>query len=199
MAASSSIFDTVGSASTLIGVVVGAVVATMGSFAASWYERRLLRAEREADAALVLAEILRSLSLQIAVLRASHARGDPFGAITIRMARAVRREVDLYDRNRERLFVVRDARLRPQANALMARLTFAIDRVLDSHDALAGRPDEAERAELATARAQAFEFLVESADELPALVDRFAALANTRLADFDLASIGFAPPQRGEG
>lgn len=198
MSGSSSIFDSVGGASTLIGVVVGAVVATLGSFAASWYERRLLRREREKDAALVFAEMLRTLGLQIAVVRAAHARGDPFGPITIRMARAVRREVDIYDRNRERLFVVQDAGLRPKASALMARLTFAIERVLDNTDALAGSPSEEERDELAAGREQAFEFLVETADELPALVDRFAALAGTRLADFDLASIGFAPPRRAQ-
>ena len=51
------------------------------------------------------------------------------------MARAVRREVDIYDRNRERLFVVRDASLRPRTNALLARITFSIDRVLDNTDA----------------------------------------------------------------
>ena len=198
MSSPSAPFDAVSNASTLIGVVVGAVVATLGSFAASWYERRMLRREREADAALVFAEILRTLSLQISVLRAAHARGDPFGSITIRMARAVRREVDIYDRNRERLFVVRDASLRPRTNALLARITFAIDRVLDNTDALAGRPAESEQAELAAGRDQAFEFLVESSDELPALVDRFATLAGTRLAEFDLESIGFAPPPRRE-
>jgi hypothetical protein len=199
VAAPSAPFDAVSNASTLVGVVVGAVVATLGSFAASWYERRMLRREREADAALVFAEILRTLSLQISVLRAAHARGDPFGSITIRMARAVRREVDIYDRNRERLFVVRDASLRPRTNALLARITFSIDRVLDNTDAIGGRPSDAEREELAAGRAQAFEFLVESSDELPGVIGEFAALANTRLAEFDLASIGFAPPSRGEG
>jgi hypothetical protein len=192
-------FDAVGNASTLIGVVVGALVATLGSFTASWYERQLLRREREADAALVFAEILRSLSLEIAVVRAAHARGDPFGPITIRMCRAVRREVDVYERNRERLFVLRDARIRAEAGAVMGRLTFAIERVLDNTDALAARPDEVERAELATGRDQAFEFLVECSDELPGFIDRFAALAHTRLADFDLESIGFAPPNREPG
>jgi hypothetical protein len=194
MAATSSIFDTVGSASTLIGVVVGAAVATAGSFAASWYERRLFRREREKDAALVFAEILRSLSLEIAVVRAAHARGDPFGPITIRMCRAVRREVDVYDRNRERLFVIRDAHLRRQSATLIGRLTFAVERVLDSTDALAARPDEAERAELAAGRDQAFEFLVDCSEELPALSDSFAALANTRLPDYDLESVGFGRP-----
>lgn len=187
-------FDALGDSSTLGGVVVGAAVATLGSFAASWYERRLFRREREADAALVFGELLRTLALQIAVLRAAHARGDPFGPITIRMARGVRREVEIYDRNRERLFLVRDAALRPQASALMARLTFALDRVLDNTEALAASPPEAERAELARGRDQAFEFVVECAGGLPALVDRFAALANTRLADIDLDSIGLAPP-----
>lgn len=191
-------FDAVENASTLGAIVLGAVVATIGSFTASWYERRLMRREREADAALVFAEMLRLLALQIEVVRATHARGDPFGAITIRMTRGVRREVDIYERNRERLFMVRDAVLRPQASALIARLSFAVDRVLDNTDALAARPDEAEREELSRGRAQAFEFMVEIAEELPAMVDRFAALARTPLAAFDLESIGFVPPRRGE-
>ncbi len=191
-------FDAVENVSTLGAVVLGAVVATIGSFTASWYERRLLRREREADAALVFAELLRLLSLQIDVVRATHARGDPFGPITIRMTRGVRREVEIYERNRERLFMVRDAVLRPQATAVVARLTFAVERVLDNTDALAARPDEAERAELMMGRAQAFEFMVEIAEELPGLVDRFAALARTPLADFDLESIGFVPPRRGQ-
>jgi hypothetical protein len=195
----SSPFDALGNASTLGGVVVGAVVATLGSFAAAWWERRLLRREREADAALVFGELLRTLSLQMSVLRAAHAHGDPFGPITIRMARALRREVEIYDRNRERLYTVRDAALRPQASALMARLTFALDRVLDNTEALAVQPAETERDELIAGRDQAFEFLVECSEELPALVDRFAALANTRLADFDLETIGFGPPREEQG
>lgn len=199
MAASSSIFDAVNNASTLIGVVVGAVVATLGSFTASWYERQLFRREREQDAALVFAEILRSLSLEIAVVRAAHARGEPFGLVTIRMCRAVRREVDIYDRNRERLFVVRDAHVRRAAATLIGRLTFAVDRVLDSTDLIAGRPDEAERAELTAGRDQAFEFLVECSEELPALSDRFAAVANARLPAYDLESVGFGPPRAEQG
>ena len=197
----SSPFDALGNASTLGGVVVGAAVATLGSFAASWYERRLFRREREADAALVFGELLHAIALQIAVLRGAHARGDPFGPITIRMARGVRREVEIYDRNRERLFLVRDAALRPRASALMARMTFALDRVLDHTAALAANPSETERAELALGRDQAFEYLVGCADELPPLVARFAALANTRLADFDLEmeSIGLAPLARDDG
>jgi len=200
MSVPSAPFDVASNASTLIGVIVGALVATLGSFTASWYERQQLRRERVTDAALVFAEILRSLSLEMAVVRAAHARGDPFGPITIRMCRAVRREVDIYERNRERLFVVRDAPLRAEASALLGRLTFAIDRVLDNTDALVGRPDDAERAELVTGREQAFEFLVECADELPGFIERFSAIANTRLADFDLESLGFGrPPGQEQG
>lgn len=191
---SSSPFDALGDASTLGGVVVGAVVATAGSFAASWYERQQFRREREADAALVLGDLLQTLAAHIAVLRAAHARGDPFGPITIRMARAVRREVEIYDRNRERLIMVQDPALRPKTSALMARLTFALDRMLDATEALSGRCSEAEQAALRTARDQAFEFLVECATELPALVARFAALSNGPLGDFDLEGIGLGPP-----
>ncbi len=115
------------------------------------------------------------------------------------MARAARREVEIYDRNRERLFMVRDASLRPHTTALVARLTFALDRVLDNTDALAAGAQEAERAELIAGRDQAFGFLEACADELPDVVERFAKLANSPVADFDLASIGFAPPVAREG
>ena len=197
MASPSAPFDAVSNASTLIGVVVGAVVATLGSFAASWYERRMLRREREADAALVFAEILRTLSLQISVLRATHARGDPFGLDHHpHGARACAARSTSTTATASACSWCATRNLRPRTNALLARITFAVDRVLDNTDALAGRPSDAEREELAAGRAQAFEFLVESADELPGVIAEFAALANTRLAEFDLASIGFAPPSR---
>lgn len=191
-------FDSIGDASTLGGVALGAMVATLGSFAASWYERRAFRREREADAALVFGELLHALALHIQVLRDAHGRGDPFGPITIRMARAVRREIEIYDRNRERLFSVRDATLRIHAHALIARLTFALERVLDMTEALAASPPEVERAELASGRQQAFEFLEECADELPALASRFAAIAKAQLADLDPAAAGLTPPTRKE-
>jgi hypothetical protein len=198
MATPTEPFDAVGNASTLLGVVVGALVATLGAFAAASYERRVLRREREADTALVFGELLRTIAIQITLVRAAHGRGDPFGPITIRMTRAVRREIDIYDRNRERLFFVRDAALRPRTAALMARLTFALDRVLDSTEALASATDEDQRRELALARGQAFEFMAECADELPALVDSFAALAKAPIAEYDLQSIGFGRPGQDE-
>ena len=192
-------FDSLDNATTFGAVVLGAVVATVGSFAASWYERRLFRREREADAALVFGELLGTLGIQINVLRAAHGRGDPFGPITIRMARGVRRELEIYDRNRERLFVVRDPALRLRATSLIARLTFALDRVLENTDALAGAPSEPDRAELMSGRDQAFGFLVEIAGELPDLVDRFAALAKTPLANLDLETLGLALPSSESG
>jgi hypothetical protein len=198
MSGASSIFDSVDNASTLIGVAVGAVVATIGSFAASSYERRLLRREREADAALLFGELLRTLTIHITILKGAHGRGDPFGPITIRMARALRREIDIYDRNRERLFFVRDPGVRQRSGGVMARLTFALDRVLDNTEALAAASTDVDRDELRLGRHQAFEFLIEIADELPPLVDSFAALAKAPIAEFDLESNRFGRPPRRE-
>ena len=190
---SASPFDAVDNASTLGGVALGAVVATLGSFAASWYERAMFRREREADAALVIAELLHTLGIHVGVLRRAHSRGDPFGPITIRMARAVRREVEIYDRNRERLFMVRDARLRLKAQTLMARFTFALERILDLSEVLgAGGAADGERAEMMEGREQAYEFLIESADAMPALASAFASLAGTRLIDLDPVDAGLA-------
>jgi len=172
-------------ASTLIGVLIGAAAATVGSIAAVSFERYLSRRSAERDTALVFGELLHTLCRYLDLLRAAHARGDPFGPITIRMLRAVRREVDIWDRNRERLPFVGDAILRLKVSSLMGQATFAIDRMLDATEELSAETSTARRTELMEARAQAFAFLMETAGELPAQVRRLAALAHVTFADFD--------------
>ncbi len=184
MSASANV-DALGDVSTLIGVLVGAGAATLGSFAAVSFERYLSRRSAERDTALVFGDLLHTLCRYLDLVRGAHGRGDPFGASTVRMLRAARREIDIYDRNRERLPFVQDATLRMKVGALMGQTTFALDRILDATDELATDPSDARRAELELARDQAFSFLMESRAALPAQVHRLAALAHVTLAEFE--------------
>jgi hypothetical protein len=171
---------------TLVAVVVGAVLATFSGVAATQLEAHLKRRERERDAALLFGELLSTLRVLLDNAIVSRGRGDPYGGITMRMLRACRREIDLYDRNRQALYELRDAKLRVRIHSFMVRTAMPLDGVLDASDELAPvaeTPDPSPRlAALRTARDLGFDFLIENAAEIPALV---AALAGPARHAFD--------------
>lgn len=176
-------FEALAHSHTLIAVGLGAVVATLSTFAATIFERSILRRERERDAAVMFAELLHTLKRYLDMSHDAYGRGDPFGPFTVRMLRAVRREVDIYDRNRETLFLLRDGALRLETHAAMARVTFGLERVLELTDVLAGGGDsEPARSELMEARKLSYEFLTESAAEIPGLATKLSVLAKYELA-----------------
>jgi hypothetical protein len=117
---------------TLWAVVVGAVLATVGGFAATQLEQFFRRRERRRSAALLFGEILSVIELITALADDARGRGDPYGQLTMRLLRAVRREADAYDRNREQLYDLPDAKLRAQIHALMVRVTLTLDGVFDT-------------------------------------------------------------------
>ena len=88
---------------TLLAVLLGAVLATLSGLVATQFEAHLRRRERERDAALLFGELLSTLKVLIDTADRARGQGDPYGPFTIRMWRAVRRELDIYDRNREAL------------------------------------------------------------------------------------------------
>ncbi len=172
----------------LMGVAVGAVLATMGGFLGGQIENRLNRKERERSAALLFGELLAALQLIIRVADNSRARGDPYGRVTLRIVRAAQREAQLYDRNRENLFAIRDAELRARTHVLMAQMILTLDGVMESSDSL--RMLEAEdlddsvserlkaRIEALNAERQgSFDFLMELHVRLPELVTRYEKIA----------------------
>ena len=73
----------------------------------------------------------------------SRGRGDPYGPFTLRLLRAVRRETDAYDRNRESLYELRDAKVRARIHALMVRLILSMDGFYDATDQIAQLRGEA--------------------------------------------------------
>src|SRR6478672_2643121 len=104
-------------AQTLVAIVVGAVLATIGGFVATVLEARLHRGQRERTAALTFGEILASLRVLVRAIEDAHGRGSPFGPLTMRLMRGARREVDAYERSRPALSDLRNADLRLSVHA----------------------------------------------------------------------------------
>jgi hypothetical protein len=189
-------FDFAFHSDTLLAVVVGAVLATLSGIAATQLEAYLKRRARERDAALLFGELLSTLRILLDNAIESRGRGDPYGAITIRMLRACRREIDLYDRNRQGLYELRDAVLRVRIHSFMVRTAMPLDGVLDASDELAPiaeAEDPGPRlAALRVARDVGFDFLIENAKEIPTLV---AALAGPAHHAFDAYADAVPGPQ----
>lgn len=178
---------------TLLAVVIGAVLATAGGFAASQLEGLLRRRDRERAAALLFGELLTTLRLIVNLADERRAHGDPYGPITMRFVRAAQRETEIYDRNRETLFDLRDPAIRARVRFLFAQATFTLDGVADASTEIAAverslrglEPDDPSRAEtearfkgLQENRQAAFEFALETTAKIAPLLAVLTPLAN---------------------
>jgi len=159
-------------ADTLVAVVLGALLATLSGFAATLLESAFKRRERERDAALFFGELLSTLNVILDAVVAAHGRGQPYGPFTMRMLRVARRELDIYDRNREGLSELRDGLLRTAVHSLIVRMSIPIDSLLENTEAA----DED--------RDVGFSFLVEGCAEIGPLVERLGKLARHSFAGY---------------
>jgi len=174
-------FDFISNLGTLWAVFLGALLATVGGFSATQLEWYFERRRRERNAALFFGEVLSTLILLVKFAQNTRHIGDPYGPITMRMLRSARREIDVYDRNRESLFDLRDAEMRARIHTLVLRLTMPLDGIFDATqeigllDAQARSPllGEAERKDLEeriaairATRDTGFDFLDETAQQL---------------------------------
>lgn len=172
----------------LLGVAVGAVLATMGGLLGGQIENRLNRKERQQSAGLLFGEILAGLRLTIRMAGDARGRGEPYGRVTLRIVKAAQRETQVYSRNRETLFAVRNPQLRARTHVLLAQLSLTLEAILEAAEAIA-EADEAEaaghdpertaarRAIAMEERQNSFEFMLELAAELPPLIAQFEVLA----------------------
>ena len=181
-------FDFISNFDTVWAVVLGAVLATLGGVVATYLERFSSRRERERKAALLFGEVLATLDLILGIAGRSRGLGDPYGAITMRLLRSARREIDVYERNRERLFELGDGELRVRIHTMMVRVAMPLDDIFDitsdlaeARQALTPTPDSGEVedkvAALAERRDGQFDFLLETAAHLPGLISRLEPLA----------------------
>jgi hypothetical protein len=170
---------------TLWAVVLGAVLATFSGFLANQLEAYMRRRERQRGAALLFGEILSVLELITMLAHEARGRGEPYGPMTMRLLRAVRRETETYERNREALYDLGDAKVRGQIHALMVRVIVSLEGVAEAtvqieqaEFALRGLdPDHPDRADaqarleaLLENRENAFDFAVETVGRAPPVI-----------------------------
>jgi len=192
-------YDFVSNFSTLWAIFLGAILATIGGFAATQIEWFLESRRRERNAALFFAEFLSTLRILLDITSDTRKIGDPYGPVTMRMLRSARREIDLYDRNREMLFDLRDANIRARIHTLVLRIGMIADGVFDTTnelqqvDAKLQEPrSDTERKELEERiaflrdrRAGGFDFLIETSQSMKPIVTELEPLAKQNFDGHD--------------
>src|ERR1700710_3200669 len=123
--------------STLWAVFLGALLATIGGFGATQLEWILERRRRERNAAIFFGELLTTLNIILTICGETRQIGDPYGPITLRMLRSAVKEVEIYNRNRETLFDLRNAEMRARIHTLVLRIVMSADGVFDTTNEIA--------------------------------------------------------------
>lgn len=171
-------------ADTFAAVTLGAVVATVSGVVANMWEARVRRSERERAAALLVGEAIATMHTILQGAIRSMSVGDRYGAVTRRMLLSARRELDIYERNRELLIDLKDAKLRVELHSLMVRIAMPLDGViasLEQNDLI--DPE---------ARERGVEFMAETLSKFPPMVRRLARVARR---NFDNYEGILAPPE----
>jgi len=137
-----SIFDLAGTGAQLAAMLTGAFFASAGGFFVAWLLDRLQRKRQERSIALVCLDLLTGLAVVINLAKGSLARGDPYGPFTLRLLRRAQRDLDVYERNRERIADIDDAPLRAEIYQCMARYVLAVDGVLAETELIAKLDDD---------------------------------------------------------
>lgn len=161
---------------TLVAVLLGAFLATVSGVIANWFETFFHRRHKERSAALLFGEIFSSLRIILQGAAETRTRGDPYGPVTRRMLYGGRRELDLYDRNREALLDLPDPALRAEMHGLMVRIAMPLDGIIDTF-----RAGEATDPE---ARGRGFDFMMSNVEKLPAIVERLGRIAHHRFDQY---------------
>ncbi|MGA9796258.1 MAG: hypothetical protein WBQ17_12070 [Rhizomicrobium sp.] len=185
-------FDFISNFSTVWQVFLGAILATIGGFAATQIEWYFERKRRERDAALLFGELLATLGVLLTLTHRTYGVGDPFGPITVRLLRSAKRELDIYDRNREKLYDIRDARLRAGVHTLVLRINTPLEGVFDAHEEIAKMETQVRSPKIAAEhreellsrierlklnRTGSYEAIVENTVELEGIINRLEPYA----------------------
>ena len=186
-------FDFISNLDTLWAVVAGAILATAGGFIASQIEHRVDTKRRERQAALFFGEIMSMVRVSAEAAERTRAIGDPYGPVTMRLLRMVRRELDVYDRNRERLFELREPAMRARIHTTLLRIMMGVegtveaaDEVIEIESELASNPEmiaarrEAMQNKIAEQKQRrdfSFDFLEESTSQALDLAKKLEPIA----------------------
>lgn len=138
-------FDFIGNLDTLLAVMIGALLATLGALVAEMIQDRLGRRRRQREAARFFGEVLLSINEIFDLACESRNVGEPWGIYTQKLYETAEREGGIYLRNRERLFDICDMALRFDLHRHMLRLTGPISTIVQQSekiDAVQARLDE---------------------------------------------------------
>ena len=192
--------DFISNFNTFWAVFLGAILATIGGFAATQVEWIVERKRRERNAAIFFGELLSTMNIILTIADETRSVGDPYGPITLRMLRSAVKEVDIYNRNRETLFDLRDAELRARIHTLVLRIVMPADGVFDTTNeishvqsllkspglSLDDRAELDERLErLRANRISAFDTVVESSTQLKSVVRQLEPIAKYSYENLD--------------
>lgn len=161
-----------GGGDTLLAVVIGAALATAGGVIAGQIEFHQIRSERERNAGLLFGEVLAGLNMILQLADEARGRGEPYGPITLRILKAAHRETHIYERNRELLFAVRDARLRARTHILLLQMSLTLDSLFEASPA-----DRQPNAQGVAALDAPFGFLQDLRTEIPELLVKYRKIA----------------------
>jgi hypothetical protein len=131
-----SIFDVAGINSQFVAILLGAFLASAGGFFVTWLLDHLERRRQERSIALVCLDLLTSLSVMTHLADGSRAFGDPYGPFTMRLVRGCLRDIDVYERNRERIADIANPNVRAEIYQCMTRMTLTLDSILSESDVL---------------------------------------------------------------
>ena len=178
-----SIFDVAGLNAQFVAILLGAFLASAGGFLVTWLLDHLERRRQERSIALVCLDLLTSLAVMTNLAQNARGRGDPYGPFTMRLVRGCLRDLEVYERNRERIVDIADPNIRAEIYQCMTRLTLSLDGILSETDVivkldetlaiLRATPDEAKTADLTKDRAErawrrdsSFDFMMETIKDL---------------------------------
>ena len=136
-----SIFDIAGGGAQLAAMLTGAFLASAGGFFVAWLLDRMQRKRQGKSIALVCLDLLTTLAVITNLAKDSRTRGDPYGPLTVRFLRRCHRDLDVYERNRERIADIDDAPLRSEIYQCMARYVLTVDSILSETDIIAKLDD----------------------------------------------------------
>lgn len=136
-----SVFDYIDNLDTLLAVIVGALLATGGAMVAELVQDRLGRKRKEREAARFFGEILTSADRVLDRAFSSLDIGEQWGSVSKRLFRTALDETAVYERNRERLFDIRDIPLRRAIHLHFLEETVPLVALVETWDEI----DEIER------------------------------------------------------
>jgi hypothetical protein len=216
MAVNAGAFDFIQNLDTVWAIIAGAVLATAGGIIATQLEHRVDTTRAKRQAALFFGEIMAMLGIVVNSAERAKSIGDPFGPVTMRLLRTVRREIDVYDRNRERLFEIPDPTLRARIHMVLLRATMGVEGAIEAatestaiETELKLNPSmskeqrchlEARLADQKNRREGGFEFLMESASQARDLTKELEPIAGvdftalTRAVQSVQTAVPGAPP-----